>query len=150
MHRKGGYLGLPGLDPAPSGPQIDPKSIENRPRIDPTSTLETVIILAACRSSYCMSFILFHVVHLIGRLSQRSSTRIYADHLTAGRSYYLSFVIMIINSNLTCCMSFLLSVVRHNDHHFEPFLVNVVRLCCRRSLRTTHSFGSGYISMHFA
>ena len=76
MHRKGGYLGLPGLDPAPSGPQIDPKSIENRPRLDPTSTLETVIILAACRSSYCMSFILFHVVHLIGRLSQRSSTRI--------------------------------------------------------------------------
>ena len=47
-------------------------------------------------------------------------------------------------------MSFILSVVRRRDHQLESFLLHPVRLSCRPSLRTSQSFGSDFISMHFA
>ena len=47
-------------------------------------------------------------------------------------------------------MSFISSVVRRRDHQLESFLLHPVRLICRPSLRTSQSFGSDFISMHFA
>ena len=47
-------------------------------------------------------------------------------------------------------MPFILSVVRRRDHQLESFLLHPVRLSCCPSLRTSQSFGSDFISMHFA
>ena len=54
MHRQGGHLGLPGLDPAPSGLEIGLAGVPSRPSL----AVETVVILI-----YCMSFVLSVVRH---------------------------------------------------------------------------------------
>ena len=128
MHRQGGFPGHdactrssrrlhPGIDLAPLGSNIDPRSIEHRPRIDPKATFETV------------SFLL------------------QADHLTACRSSGPTFVAIFVNSNpcrssfcKSCIISDVVAMIVNSDFNGCMLFVFVVVHRCEhrdRSVRPT-------------
>ena len=119
MLRQGGHPGRPGLDTAPNRPPSRPKST---PRSTPKSI--SYRCHSASRSTY-LSFIIM-LIDL--------------NPYTACRSSHLSFVVAIINTNLSCCILFVLFVVHHCEH--RSLSVRISSACTSHNGRYLRSVGS--------